>query len=130
MTAFSHNTLLPLLILLFFLVNPLFNSICPSVCPSFCRSITLELKSGKIRFSAPAHPSATGGLVSGLVQSNHVSSVKIVSPLNLCTKDPSQIYLHLPIFTSFPPHDFNTAVWADKNNVWVLFPATLMCLWR
>ena len=112
----------------------LYKRLCPSVRRlvgwSVGRSVTLELKSGKTRISAPAHPSATGGRVSGLVQSNHVSSVKIVSPLNLCTKDPSQIYLHLPIFTSFPPHDFNTAVWADKNNVWVLFPATLMCLWR
>ena len=30
-------------------------------------SVTLELKSGKTRISAPAHPSATGGRVSGLV---------------------------------------------------------------
>ena len=38
-------------------------------------SITLELKSGKTRISAPAHPSATGGRVSGLVISNKHYSV-------------------------------------------------------
>ena len=31
------------------------------------RSVVIELKSGKTRISAPAHPSATDGRVSGLV---------------------------------------------------------------
>ena len=30
------------------------------------RSVTLELKSGRTRIAAPAHPSATSGRVSGL----------------------------------------------------------------
>ena len=33
------------------------------------RSVTLELKSGKFCIPSPAHPSATGGRVSGLVVS-------------------------------------------------------------
>ena len=57
----------------------LYKSLCPSVGRlvgrlvgwlvgwSVGRSVTLELKSGKTRISAPAHPSATGGRVSGLV---------------------------------------------------------------
>ena len=42
-------------------------SVRPSVRPSVRRSVTLELKSGKTHISAPAHPSASGGRVSGLV---------------------------------------------------------------
>ena len=57
--------------------------LCPSVHPSVGRSvrdhesksvrrsIMIELKSGKTRISAPAHPSATDGRVSGLVILNH-----------------------------------------------------------
>ena len=44
------------------------------LCPSVGRSVgwsveVIESKSGKTRLSAPAHPSATGGRVSGLVYS-------------------------------------------------------------
>ena len=35
--------------------------------PSVRRSVTIKSKSGKTRISAPAHPSATDGRVSGLV---------------------------------------------------------------
>ena len=42
----------------------LYNSLCPSVRPSVGEH---ESKSVKTRISAPAHPSATGGRVSGLV---------------------------------------------------------------
>ena len=45
----------------------LYKRLCPSVGRSVGWSVTLELKSGKTRISAPAHPSATGGRVSGLV---------------------------------------------------------------
>ena len=38
-----------------------------SVGPSVGPSVTIELESGKTRISAPAHPSATDGRVSGLV---------------------------------------------------------------
>ena len=41
-----------------------------SIGQSVGRSVTLELKSGKTRISAPAHRSATGGRVSGLVTLN------------------------------------------------------------
>ena len=46
----------------------LYKSLCLSVGRSVGWSVTLELKSGKTRISAPAHPSATGGRVSGLVK--------------------------------------------------------------
>ena len=50
----------------------LYKRLCPSVRPSVRPSVgpsgVIELKSGKTRISAPAHPSATGiGCVSGLV---------------------------------------------------------------
>ena len=49
----------------------LYKRLCPSVGWSFGwsvgRSVVIELKSGKTRISAPAHPSATDGRVSGLV---------------------------------------------------------------
>ena len=49
----------------------LYKRLCPSVRWSVGRlvgwSVTLELKNGKTRISAPAHPSATDGRVSGLV---------------------------------------------------------------
>jgi len=53
----------------------LYKRLCPSVGRLIGRlvgrsvgwSVTLELKSGKTRISAPAHPSATDGRVSGLV---------------------------------------------------------------
>ena len=41
-------------------------SVRPSVLLSIRRSVMIKLKSGKTRISAPAHPSATGGRVSGL----------------------------------------------------------------
>ena len=44
-------------------------------------SVTLELKSGKTRISAPAHPSATDGRVSGLVLS--LSLVSLSRSLSL-----------------------------------------------
>ena len=42
----------------------------------------IESKSGRVRFSAPAHPSATGGRVSGLVFSRvlHDSTPPFVGP--------------------------------------------------
>ena len=54
---------------IFFLVadTQLYKRLCPSVGRSVGWSVTLELKSGKTRISAPAHPSATDGRVSGLV---------------------------------------------------------------
>ena len=45
----------------------LYKRLCQSVRRSVGWPITLELKSGKTRISAPAHPSATDGRVSGLV---------------------------------------------------------------
>ena len=48
-------------------VTQLYNRLCPSVGRSVGWYVTHELKSGKTRISAPAHPSATGGRVSGLV---------------------------------------------------------------
>ena len=46
----------------------LYKRLCPSVGWSVGWSVeVIELKSGKTRISAPAHPSATGGRVSGLV---------------------------------------------------------------
>ena len=42
-------------------------SVRPSVHPSVRWSVMIESKSVKTRISAPAHPSATGGRVSGLV---------------------------------------------------------------
>ena len=60
-------------LLSFFLVadTQLYKRLCPSVGRLVGRSVgwsvTLELKSGKTRISAPAHPSATDGRVSGLI---------------------------------------------------------------
>ena len=49
----------------------LYKRLCPSVRRSVGRSVeVIESKSGKTRISAPAHPSATGGRVSGLVDLN------------------------------------------------------------
>ena len=71
---------------LLFLVadTQLYKRLCPSVRWSVGwlvgwsvgRSVTLELKSGKMRISAPAHPSATDGRVSGLVLWFSVQSSK------------------------------------------------------
>ena len=49
--------------------------LCPSVGWFVGRSVTLELKSGKTRISAPAHLSATGGRVSGLVELNALAQM-------------------------------------------------------
>ena len=60
-------------VFLFFLVadTQLYKRLCPSVRPSVGWSVgEHELKSGKTRISAPAHPSATDGRVSGLVRRN------------------------------------------------------------
>ena len=46
----------------------LYKRLCPSVGWLVGRSVMLELKSRKTRISAPAHPSATDGRVSGLVR--------------------------------------------------------------
>ena len=50
----------------------LYKRLCPSVRPSLRPSVRwsvmIESKSGKKRVSAPAHPSATDGRVSGLVE--------------------------------------------------------------
>ena len=43
------------------------------------RSVVIKLKSGKTRISAPAHPSATGGRVSGLVEFGCPYIIKIGS---------------------------------------------------
>merc|ERR1712074_472930 len=56
------------------------------LCPSVGRLVTLELKSGKTRISAPAHPSATDGRVSGLVLSLIIRSFPIYV---LCLKNKS-----------------------------------------
>ena len=57
----------------------LYKRLCPSVRRLVGRlvgwSVTLELKRGKMRISAPAHPSATDGRVSGLVK-----QIKILEP--------------------------------------------------
>ena len=46
----------------------LYKRLCPSVRPSVGPSVRKhESKSGKLRISAPAHPSTTDGCVSGLV---------------------------------------------------------------
>ena len=52
----------------------LYKRLCPSIGRSVGRLVgrsveVIESKSGKTRISAPAHPSATGGRVSGLVPS-------------------------------------------------------------
>ena len=46
----------------------LYKRLCPSIGRSVGWSVVIELKSGKTRISAPAHPSATDGRVSGLVK--------------------------------------------------------------
>ena len=69
----QHDYTSPTFVCSLFLVadTQLYKRLCPSVRPSVGwsvgRSVTLELKSGKTRISAPAHPSATDGRVSGLV---------------------------------------------------------------
>ena len=45
----------------------LYKRLCPSVRWLVRPSVTIESKSEKMRISAPAHPSATDGHVSGLV---------------------------------------------------------------
>ena len=69
MRPFHHPS--PASVFVMFLVadTQLYKRLCPSVRPlvRHTRVVTLELKSGKTRISAPAHPSATGGRVSGLV---------------------------------------------------------------
>ena len=60
----------PFVSFLIFLVadTQLYKRLCPSVRPSVRRSVGVhESKSLKTHISAPAHPSATGGRVSGLV---------------------------------------------------------------
>ena len=58
-------------LLSFFIVA---DTLCPSIPWSVRWSVTLELKSRKTRISAPAHPSATGGRVSGLVFASIIHS--------------------------------------------------------
>ena len=53
-------------------------SVRPSVGWSVGRSVTLELKSGKTRISAPIHPFATDGRVSGLVTFSEASLRKFL----------------------------------------------------
>ena len=50
----------------------LYKRLCPSVRQSIGPSVVIELESVKTRISAPAHPSATGGRVSGLVPSSEM----------------------------------------------------------
>ena len=77
----------------------------------------LELKSRKTRISAPAHPSATDGRVSGLVSSvivrseslqhhhfDHISGLVSFSPLSLSDQSPYSIttlVIYLALFLFF-----------------------------
>ena len=61
----------------------LYKRLCLSVCWLVGLSVTIESKSEKTRISAPAHPSATDGRVSGLVFSL-VECYKLYTSLSLC----------------------------------------------
>ena len=60
-------------------------SVRPSVHPSVCQH---ESKSGETRISAPAHPSATDGRVSGLVAMYLLLTVESSKSLMLKSLDP------------------------------------------
>ena len=66
--CFSRALFLSLFFLSFFLVadTQLYKRLCPSVGPSVRLSVQIGSKNGKTRITAPAHPSATDGRVSGL----------------------------------------------------------------
>ena len=66
------------------------NSIRGFVRPLVGRSVTLELKSGKTRISAPAHLSATGGRVSGLVLCLFLQ----ISTMELRLSVPANLHTH------------------------------------
>ena len=82
MNDFSFSA--PRFSVILFLVADLqhYQRLCQSVRPSVRRSVTLELKSGKTRIFAPAHPSATGSRVSGLV--GHCAQKRPIFSLELC----------------------------------------------
>ena len=73
----------------------LYKMLCPSVGRLVGWSVVIELKSGKTRISAPAHPSATDGRVSGLV--SPLLECMLASVLPIC------LYACMPICLYAPP---------------------------
>ena len=71
----------------------LYKRLCLSVCWLVGLSVTIESKSEKTRISAPAHPSATDGCVSGLV--TFLEFLSVLSSL-LLPKRPSDLLNHCP----------------------------------
>ena len=82
-----------------------YKRLCPSIRWLVGWSVVIELKSGKPRISAPAHPSATDGRVSGLVLFTVLVLYTVLNP---------PVLVHFKVFAirhpSFSPFPRKTAV--------------------